>query len=95
MIFTHLKPFTEYIPIYGLMKVLLKGKIKPPRKLLQNEGTWIVVIECSMSCLKEHQGPEGFLIPYQNHNNFLGGFILPFRRTFMRPYIGLYYVNGF
>ena len=29
-----------------------------------------MVIECSMSCLKEHQGLEGFLIPYQNHNNF-------------------------
>ena len=52
------------------MKVLLKGKIQSPRKLLQNKGTWIVVIECSMSCLKEHQGLEGFLIPNQNHNNF-------------------------
>ena len=70
MILTVLKPFTEYRTIYGLMKVLLKGKIQLPRKLLQNKGTWIVVIECSMSCLKEHQGLEGFLIPNQNHNNF-------------------------
>ena len=27
--------------------------------------------------------------------NFLGDCILPLRRTFMRPFIGLYYVNGF
>ena len=33
MILTDLKQFTEYIPIYGLMKVLLKGKIQSPRKL--------------------------------------------------------------
>ena len=26
MILTDLKPFTEYRPIYGLMKILLKGK---------------------------------------------------------------------
>ena len=75
MILTKLKPFTEYRPIYDLMKVLIKGKIQSPRKLLQNKGTWVVVIECSMSCLKEHQGSEGFLIPYQNHKHFKQEFV--------------------
>ena len=46
MILTDLKPFIKYRPIYGLMKVILKCKIQSPRKLLQNKGTWIVVIEC-------------------------------------------------